>query len=103
MMPKQLKAEMRRAKAAKVNDAVPAAGSGAVASASTSPDLKRRKLDAAETAQTLSRAAYDEDSSGKQAATVDRGSDDEAPAAFDGAHYGALGLNGRFEARAPAC
>ena len=48
--------------------------------------VKRRRLDAAETAGALSRAAYEAEA------------EDEAPVAFNKEHYGADGLNGRFEA-----
>ncbi len=68
---KQLKAQIRRDQARPKPDV----------SLGAAP--KRRKLDAAGTASALSRAAFEED---------------EAPVAFDAAHYGAGGLNGRFEA-----
>ena len=42
--------------------------------------MPKRKLSASETAAALTAAAIE----------------DEAPATFDAAHYGALGLNGRF-------
>lgn len=52
------------------------------------PDAKRRKLDAEDTASALSRAAYQDSNE----------VEDELPAAFNKAHYGVDGLNGRFEA-----
>lgn len=79
---KDLKAAMRRAKAGAGGESrALSAGVGAPAAGQVSP--KRRKLDAAGAASVLSRAAYDDEG--------------EAPAAFNTAHYGAEGLNGRFE------
>ena len=52
------------------------------------PDVKRRKLDAEDTASALSWAAYQDSNE----------VEDELPAAFNKAHYGVDGLNGRFEA-----
>jgi len=69
---KKLKTEMRRAKV-----------EGASEGMAHWVPPKRRKLDEAEAASVLSQAAYD-----------DAG---EAPAAFNTAHYGTEGLNGRFE------
>lgn len=82
---KRLKAEMRQAKKAKV--AAPAAASEPAPEqrpeATSAP--KQLKLDAAETASALSRAAFHD--GGEEASVV-----------FDAAHYGPGGLNGRFEA-----
>lgn len=98
-----LRAELRKAKQQSRQQPLEqepsraAAAPSAAASSAASPDAaptKRRKLDAAETASVLSQAAYSEvggDGGG------DEGSE-EAPAAFDAAHYGSGGLNGRFEA-----
>jgi hypothetical protein len=85
---KRLKAEIRsKAKAAKAAAASPKEAADAQGEGGHAPSelsSKRRKLDAAETATVLSRAAFEAEG-------------DEAPVAFNAEHYGELGLNGKFE------
>ena len=97
---RSLRAELRKAKQQQQQQ--PAAQPAATSSASAIPEPKRRKLDAAETASVLSRAAYegqeDADTAAAAAATEKDDEEEELPAAFDTSHYGPGGLNGRFEA-----